>query len=456
MEVKEINLSADILVSKLLQLSRTEMVCLLDSSGVNHLGSHLLIAGIKPLEVLELKHENPWETLKIFNKKVSQKNTACFFTISYDLGLKLENIRSRPKEFPSFSEPDIFLAVFDCLIIHDYNTGKTFLCGNKNKTDRIQKIISGSYAPEKSTNNINSAISSNFTKSEYLSTIKKIQEFIRRGDTYQTNLTQQFCAKLPEELPPQKIFRRLRKAHPAPFASFIKRKNDFVVSISPERFLKVTNQQNRTIIQTSPIKGTRPRGKTTEEDLLLRDELLKSEKDRAENTMIVDLLRNDLGRICQFGSVEVKKLCDLEKHPTLYHLVSTITGQLRNDVDFADIIKAVFPCGSITGAPKIRTMQIIDELERSRRGLSMGAIGYSMFEFESPLTDLKTKRQNDHPLSKVNILDLNVAIRTMVIRGHEAIFNVGGGIVIDSVPENEYEESLLKARALLKAIKADH
>jgi anthranilate/para-aminobenzoate synthase component I len=157
--------------------------------------------------------------------------------------------------------------------------------------------------------------------------------------------------------------------------------------------------------------------------------------------MIVDLLRNDLGRICKFGSVKVEKLCDLEQHPTLSHLVSTIKGELREEIDFPDIIRAVFPCGSITGAPKIRTMQIINELETANRGLSMGAIGYFIPDSRFQIPD--------------SIMDLNVAIRSMIVRGNEAIFNVGGGIVAGSEPEKEYEETIVKARAILSAINAD-
>jgi para-aminobenzoate synthetase component 1 len=233
----------------------------------------------------------------------------------------------------------------------------------------------------------------------------------------------------------------LRKSHPAPFAAFINRDSDFVVSISPERFLKVQSPKSKAqsqAISTSPIKGTRPRGKNETEDLFRRNQLLSSEKDGAEYVMIVDLLRNDIGRICEFGCVSVEKLCALETHPTLFHLVSTVSGKLLKDVNLMDIIKAVFPCGSITGAPKIRTMQIIDELETAQRGLSMGAIGYFLME------NGKWKMENK--------IDMNVAIRTMVIRGCEAVFNVGGGIVIDSDAEDEYAESLVKAKALLKAI----
>ena len=210
---------------------------------------------------------------------------------------------------------------------------------------------------------------------------------------------------------------------------------------------------NSALITVSPIKGTRPRGKTIEEDAHLRCELLNSSKDRAENVMIVDLLRNDIGRICEFGSVRVEKLCDLEEHPTLFHLVSTVNGNLRSNTSFSDIIRAVFPCGSITGAPKIRTMQIIDELETTNRGLSMGAIGYKVQS-----SKIKVQSRDDFKLEPEALnfeLDLSVAIRTMVVKNREAVFNVGGGIVIDSIPADEYEETLTKARVLLDAINAD-
>jgi len=451
--MREIQITADELVLSLLELSEQKQVCFLDSCGVSHLGSHLLIAGIQPIEVLNITNENPSKTLEIFNRKLAQPDSACIFTISYDFGLKLVNIEPRKKEVPAFPEPDIFLAVFDCLIIHDYDTGKTNVIGNEKRFGAIENMLS-----RRSKQNRNSvadsrgksSVRSNFSRENYISIVRKIQECIRRGDTYQTNLTQQLRAELPENLTAQKIFWQLRKSHPAPFAAFIKRDEDFVVSISPERFLKMENGKRKTenedtiqslrLVRASPIKGTRPRGKTEAEDLILRDELLNSEKDRAENVMIVDLLRNDIGRICEFSSVKVERLCDLETHPTLFHLVSTVSGKLLENVNFADIIKAVFPCGSITGAPKIRTMQIIDELEAADRGLSMGAIGYCLVE------NGKWKMEN--------IFDMSVGIRTMVVRGRKAIFNVGGGIVIDSIPENEYEESLLKAKALLQVLGA--
>ena len=449
--MREIKISADELVGSLLEISRRETVCLLDSCGVSYLGSHLLIAGIKPVEIFEITDENAEKTLKFFDEKLSQ-NFGAIFTISYDFGLKLENIKPRKKEFSSFAEPDIFLALFDCLVIHDYETGKSHLTGNESKFNEIENNLFCSPDFKISSSTQNSIIRSNLSRAEYLETIEKVKKFIRRGDTYQTNLTQQFRAQLPKNLSPQQIFWNLRKKHPAPFSAFLKRKNDSVVSASPERFFKVQSPKSKVqspFISTSPIKGTRPRGETPEEDLNLKNELLKSEKDRAENTMIVDLLRNDIGRICKFGSIRVDKLCDLEMHPTYFHLVSTIEGELRDEVGVSEILKAVFPCGSITGAPKIRTMRIIDELETANRGLSMGAIGFSSRE-----TRVESREKNPLPLdSRLSTLDSSVAIRTMVIRNQEAIFNVGGGIVIDSIPELEYEETLTKARALVSAIR---
>ncbi len=434
--MKEINISADELVSKLLSLAETETVCLLDSCGVGHLGSHLLIAGINPLEISEITNADARETLEIFNAKL-ENNFACFYTIAYDLGLKLENVAPRTKELSTFPEPDVFIAAFDCVIIHNYDSGKTCLRGNENKFDQLQNIIlcSDSFKPAKITSDVQ--VKSNFSKTEYIEKIEQIQEYIRQGDTYQTNLTQQFRIKLPKNLLPQQVFLNLRQNHPAPFASFIKRKNDCVVSISPERFFAVEND----FIKTSPIKGTRPRGKNIAEDMELKNELLNSDKDIAENTMIVDLLRNDIGRVCEFGSVIVEKLCDLEEHPSLFHLVSTVSGELKEDTNYSEIVKALFPCGSITGCPKIRTMQIIDELETVNRGLSMGAIGYS----------IKNGKWNSENGESSRTSETSVAIRTLVFREDQAIFNVGGGIVIDSNPEDEYAESLLKAKALFEA-----
>jgi para-aminobenzoate synthetase component 1 len=448
--MREINFSADEIVKSLLGLPKEKGVCLLDSGGISNLGSRYLIAGFDAVEIVEIKESDAEESLKILDEKTTRGDLACILTISYEFGLKINKLKPRSKEFSAFDEPDLFLAFFDFLVVHDYDTKKSFLTGNPARFDEAEKLLIQSFNSTKSNDQKNSTISeafSNFKPAEYIETVEKIQEFIRRGDTYQTNLTQQLRIKLPENFSPAQAFLSLRQNHPAPFSAFLQRPRNVVISASPERFFKVQSLKSKvqihSTIETSPIKGTRPRGQTSNEDLRLREELSTSEKDRAENVMIVDLLRNDLGRICEYGSVAVEKLCDLETHPTLFHLVSTIRGNLRDDVKFSEILKAVFPCGSITGAPKISTMRIIDQLETAPRGLSMGAIGFvvsgSQFSF----------------LSSQLHIDLSVAIRTAVIQNNEAIFNVGGGIVIDSVPADEYAETLTKAKALLKTFNAE-
>lgn len=421
----EIKLSADELVLALLDISRRQPVCLLDSCGVGHLGSHLLIAGIRPVESVEYSFDDPLETLVILQEKLSGDFPA-IFTISYDLGLKMLGREPKPSV-----EPDVFVATFESLIVHDYSDGVTRITG-KNADEISDRILeSGTTRPENT--NSRPTLDSNFTRDEYLAAIDAIRERIRDGDTYQTNLTQKITARFDEPIDSQYVFSRLRRDHPAPFAAFIQRSDSTVVSASPERFFRV----ERRAIATSPIKGTRPRGRNPEEDDALRAELLASEKDRAENTMIVDLLRNDLGRVCEYGSVRVEKLCDLEEHPTLFHLVSTVSGKLRENASISNVLASLFPCGSITGAPKISTMGIIDQIEPDARGLSMGAIGF---------------RVPAGVLGDDEVIDLSVAIRTMVVRENVATFNVGGGIVIDSDPAKEYDESLLKSSALLAAL----
>ncbi|HTH50685.1 MAG TPA: anthranilate synthase component I family protein, partial [Pyrinomonadaceae bacterium] len=404
-------------------------------------GSHLLIAGI-----------GGRRTLSPALDELVRSDRPTIFTLSYELGARSNDLNPRTSD-----EPEIFAITYESLIVHDYETGETRLVGDaRNENELVTRIGTAAAMLEPSAPLPSRKARSTFTRETYVNAVKAIQELVRSGDTYQTNLTQQITIA-GKDMRPQDVFWRLRRDHPAPFAAFMARGDSTVVSASPERFFRVTSDfdvSNRGVeplptgglltrsaarIETSPIKGTRRRGETAEEDAELRDDLLTSAKDRAENTMIVDLLRNDLGRVCEYGSVRVDKLCELEEHPTLFHLVSTVSGDLREDVSFADIIRAIFPCGSITGAPKISTMRIIDEIERTPRGLSMGAIGYSIpagFDGLDP------------------VIDLSVAIRTMVFQDGVATFNVGGGITIDSDPDAEYDESLLKAKALLAALNA--
>jgi para-aminobenzoate synthetase component 1 len=418
----------------LAEISKDRPVAILDSCGQSNLGSKYLIAGIEPIETLTLDGPDPDHVLKQFTTAIERKNTAAIFTISYDFGLKLQNFEHSDQTTP---EPDIYAVLFENLVVYNYESKQIKITGRRKTADRTEHCIkeaAKSSAP--SPKPMSSKAVSNFTSDEYISRIVTIQEEIRAGNTYQTNLTQQFSSQLHEQFSAIDVFLSLRDSHPAAFAAFISRPNDDVVSISPERFIRVAQSivTGERRIESSPIKGTAKRTGDSHADEIARTGLFRSEKNRAENTMIVDLIRNDLGRVCKFGTVNVDKLCDLEEHPTLFHLVSTVSGNLRDDVDTGDILRAVFPCGSITGCPKLSTMSIIERLETRNRGLSMGAIGYSDFE---------------------NNIDMSVAIRTMTVNHkNQAVFNVGGGIVIDSNPVEEFEESLLKAKALVRALGA--
>ncbi|MFC1918588.1 aminodeoxychorismate synthase component I [Chloroflexota bacterium] len=269
------------------------------------------------------------------------------------------------------------------------------------------------------------ALKGGFTHREYVGAVEKARQYIVAGDIFEVNLSQRFEAEL--SVPPYELYRRLRQINPAPFACYLGFDEVSVVSASPERFLRLQGDR----VETRPIKGTRPRGKTPEEDEALARELLSSTKDRAENIMIVDLERNDLGRVCRFGTVKVTELAILELFPTVFHLTSTVVGRLKKDRNCIDLLKATFPGGSITGAPKVRAMEIIDELEPTRRSIYTGCIGYLGFNGD---------------------LDLNIAIRTFLIKGNRAYFQVGGAVVYDSDPEAEHQETLDKAKALIDAL----
>lgn len=429
--MRRIELSAGEIVSAMLGKTAGGQAAILDSCGVGKAGTNRLIAGVEPIEILRLCDSDPEITLSKLEKALARDDVAAVFTISYDFGLKLNRVTGNRRS----REPDIFLALFDGLIVHDYDNGRSFAVGSTDRTpglageDSIQPEIELDRPVD---------VASNFDRSGYLAMVEKIKDRIRAGDTYQTNLTQQLSAKT--DLPPAAVYRNLRREHPAAFAAYIDRGDSIVISASPEQFFRIDSSESGRVITASPIKGTRPRGTSNEEDARLRQELLNSEKDRAENTMIVDLMRNDLGRVCEFGSVTVAELCRIDEHPTLFHLVSTVKGSLRSGIGHADVIRALFPCGSITGAPKISTMGIIDELEGAARGLSMGAIGC---------------RIPAGWLAPGEIFEASVAIRTMTICDGRATFNVGGGVVIDSDAAGEYEESLLKAKALLTALGVD-
>ena len=266
------------------------------------------------------------------------------------------------------------------------------------------------------------------THAGYLDAVARVREYILAGDVFQTNLSQRFDAPLVGSA--WTLYRRLRECSPAPFAAYLDFPEALVLSASPERFLQVDPAGH---VETRPIKGTGPRGFGPEHDSALGAALVESGKDRAENLMIVDLMRNDLSRVCAPGTVRVRELFALEHYATVHHLVSTVVGTLVPGADGLDLLRAAFPGGSITGAPKVRAMEIIAEIEPSVRGVYCGAIGYR---------------------SLTGALDANIAIRTALVVGDRVFFSAGGGIVADSEPESEYRETLDKAHGMIDALAA--
>lgn len=351
---------------------------------------------------------------------------------SYEFGANLERVKSSASD--DVGTPELEFGFYDGAIVFDHRAQRMFLVACpvvKYAAVTIFRRLEMTLAeaerrprplPLKAASN---GLKSSMTKSEYLQAIARIKDYIAAGDVYQVNLTQRF--DVPLACHPYVLFQKLRQRSPAPFACYVNGGELQVVSSSPERFLRVANGR----VETRPIKGTRPRGKTPEVDERLRAELAASVKDRAELLMIVDLERNDLGRVCTPGSIRVDELYKVETHPTVHHLVANVSGQLRADVDAVDCIRAALPGGSITGAPKIRSMQIVDELERTRRGVYTGAVGYLGFD---------------------GGCDLNIAIRTIICAHGRAYYHVGGGIVWDSDPEAEFQETLDKGTAMRAAL----
>ena len=335
--------------------------------------------------------------------------------------------------------PDIAVGFYDALIITDHLLGKTYVVAVLfpgaseseiiKKAKSIKALIESGAQRDISFQNESPASESihesNFTKTDYCAMVGKAKEYIRNGDIYQVNLSQRFKTTISKA--PIDLYAALRKLNPAPFSAYLDCGCVKVLSSSPERFLL----KNGKYIETRPIKGTYPRSADINEDIRNKELLLKSEKDRAENLMIVDLMRNDIGKVCKTGSVKAAELFKAESYATVHHLVSTVTGELLDGCDAIDCLRATFPGGSITGAPKIRAMQIIDELEPTCRSVYTGSIGYIGFDGN---------------------MDLNIAIRTILLKGKEAYYQVGGGIVWDSIPESEYEETLHKGLALNRAL----
>ena len=327
--------------------------------------------------------------------------------------------------------PDAHLGWYDAAAVWDHVTGRAWLVGAgwrrpaERAAAELGEWLGGSAAATVPVFPAATRVEGDFTRERYEAAVRKVRGRIAEGEIYQMNLAQRFTCPSVES--PAHLYRRLRDLNPAPMGAYLEAGDWTVLSSSPERFIEVEGGR----IRTFPVKGTRPRGRTPAEDEARRRELAASEKERAELLMIVDLMRNDLGRVCRFGTVQVRRLHDLETFATVHHLVGEVEGELRPDVGTAELLRAVFPGGSITGAPKVRAQQVIAALEPVARGIFSGSIGY---------------------WSACGRIDLNIAIRTIVCHRGQASFHVGAGIVWDSDPAFEYEETLAKGEALLAAL----
>ncbi len=354
----------------------------------------------------------------------------------YDLGRLLERLPATAVD-EGMAELDV--GIYDWVLAADHLSGEAWIVatglptGEKAEAyarlagirERLDVPLSSGAAAEPPES---PRLRSNFRRADYLRAVERAREYIAAGDIYQVNLSHRLEGEWRGEAWP--LYERLRAASPVSHGAYLDLGDVKVLSASPERFLRLEGRR----VETRPIKGTRPRGATPEEDRVLGAELLASEKDRAENLMIVDLLRNDLGKVCRVGSVRVPKLFDLERHASVWHLVSTVCGELRQGPDAVDLLRVCFPGGSVTGCPKIRAMEIIEELEPVRRGVYCGAIGY---------------------LSFTGAMDTSIVIRTLVLREGRMHLQVGGAVTYDSDRESEYAETLAKGRALSGALGAE-
>jgi len=347
---------------------------------------------------------------------------------AYDLARRIEHLPAHARDAEGI--PEMAVGLYDWAVVVDHQEKRSWLvsAGRDPRTaaawDRLVELFSDPPPPPpRQPFRVTGPVSRNFDATSYRRAFSRIKRYISAGDCYQVNLAQRFAA--PTAGDAWLGYQALRRLNPAPYSAYLNHPAARILSTSPERFLEARGGR----VETRPIKGTRPRAAAPEADAALARELCASVKDRAENLMIVDLLRNDLGKVCTPGSVAVPRLFGLESFATVHHLVSTVTGRLAPGLDTVALLRAAFPGGSITGAPKLRAMQIIEELEPDRRGVYCGAIGWLGFNGD---------------------MDTSIAIRTLVSSEGRLRFWAGGGIVADSQAEAEYQECLDKAAALLR------
>ena len=433
---------------------------LLDSTSViPHCGRYSFIA-IDPFQILSSKGDQielkgkKWigDPFQVLQQELSKFPLSCHEMeipfqggaagyFGYDLYQHLEKIDAKQHDDMQF--PDMVVGFYDLVVAFDHIKKQAWIFSSgfplteeiarkKHAEERCQWLVSEftkmTALPALSMSVIkNEMIESNFTREKYIEAVETVKEYILAGDIFEANISQRFSTLLPSSISTLDLYRRLCMFNPAPFSAYLVFDGVTVISASPERFLKLTNGR----VETRPIKGTRRRDKNAIEDSRLAQELLASEKDYAENIMIVDLLRNDLSRVCRDFSVKVPELCSLESYATVHHLVSVVIGELRESFNAIDLLRATFPGGSVTGAPKIRAMEIIAEIEPTQRGPYCGSVGYIGFNGD---------------------MDLSITIRTFCVKNQTVTFQAGGAIVVDSNPLSEYEETLTKANALRRTL----
>lgn len=425
---------------------------LLDSCGLQNRFGRFDILSAAPDAILRLNrghltltqhnqemilHQDPFEVMRSLMAEMDRSKTddlpfcgGLIGHFGYDLGRYIERLPSQAQDDIDF--PELRVGRYRWAVIRDNRLNTLELIADnsisENQLEALRARILQPVHTEAPTFTLNTPFISNLTETDYHTALTRIDEYIHAGDCYQINFAQRFTAQASGDS--WQAYQHLRKVATTPFAAYLESQDGAVLSLSPERFLRCEPDGQ---IETRPIKGTRPRGKTPEEDQQLADELINSTKDRAENVMIVDLLRNDLSKVAATGSVKVPELFALESYPNVHHLVSSVTARLAENKDAIDLLKDCFPGGSITGAPKIRAMEIIDELEPHRRSIYCGSIGY---------------------ISACGRMDTNITIRTLLHHQSQIYCWGGGGIVADSEIGSEYQETFNKVNNLLRCLEA--
>ena len=383
------------------------------------------ISSDEPLHLLKMAQTSIFSGLQYEENRLPFKGGSIGY-FGYDLGRRFEQLPSIARQ--DIKLPDMAVGIYTSAIVFDNKSREFFLICPESKRQFLENWLNEKARAKGKTPDfsLTSDWLSNMDKQAYGEKFKRVHDYLLSGDCYQINLAQRFTAQYQGD--EFSAYLALRAENHAPFSAFIRLENAAVLSVSPERFLQLQGDK----VQSKPIKGTRPRGETPEQDNAHATDLANADKDRAENLMIVDLLRNDISKVCQPGSVVVPKLFDIESFPAVHHLVSTVEGRLSSGFDGTDLLRGAFPGGSITGAPKIRAMEIIEELEPHRRSVYCGAIGY---------------------LSACGNMDTSITIRTLVCESGKIHCWAGGGLVADSVLDSEYQETFDKVEKILPVLK---